>query len=57
VKAVHDRHVEGLFATDTWRQLLSEVGFRAETFKRPIDDAEVIEAYTEEVFLCRRHSR
>jgi hypothetical protein len=54
VKAVHDRHVEGLFSADTWRQLLGEAGFQVEMFKRPIDDAEVIEAYTEEVFLCRR---
>ena len=29
VSVTHDRHVEGLFATERWLALLSEVGFRA----------------------------
>ena len=49
MKAVHDRHVEGLFARDTWRRILGEAGYRVEAFERPLDDAAV-----DEVFLCRR---
>jgi hypothetical protein len=30
VRAVHDRHVCGLFGRDQWLELLREVGFRAE---------------------------
>jgi SAM-dependent methyltransferase len=30
VRAVHDRHVCGLFARETWLELLRDVGFRAE---------------------------
>jgi SAM-dependent methyltransferase len=30
VRAVHDRHVCGLFGRETWLKLLREVGFRAE---------------------------
>ena len=54
VSVVHDRHIEGLFAVDTWRRLLTEAGFDVELIKRPLDDADVVDAYTEEVFLCRR---
>ena len=50
VKAVHDRHVEGLFAIPTWRRILGSVGFSVETFQRPLDDA----GEFDDVFLCRR---
>jgi SAM-dependent methyltransferase len=49
LQAIHDRHVEGMFSTETWLRLLASVGFRAETFTRPIDDRSV-----DSVFLCRR---
>ncbi len=51
VRAVHDRHVEGLFAKATWLGLLRSVGYRVETFERPLDDGEL-----DEVFVCRRPS-
>lgn len=50
VRAVHDRHVEGLFARATWVRILTSVGYRVESFERPADD----EGATDEVFLCRR---
>lgn len=49
VKAVHDRHVEGLFARATWQRLLEETGYRVESVARPIGDGEF-----DEIFLCRR---
>lgn len=50
VKAVHDRHVEGTFATATWQRILAGVGYRVETFERPVDD----EGEVDQVFLCCR---
>lgn len=50
VKAVHERHVEGLFSTATWRRILTSVGYRVDTFERPIDE----DGAVDEVFLCRR---
>jgi hypothetical protein len=49
VTAVHDRHVEGLFARATWERILAHVGFRVETIERPIGDGKF-----DEIFLCRR---
>jgi SAM-dependent methyltransferase len=49
VRSVHDRHVEGVFSEATWRRVLETVGYRVETFARPIGD----DAF-DEVFLCRR---
>jgi hypothetical protein len=49
VKAVHDRHVEGLFARATWMEVLSAAGYRVELVDRPFDDTT-----TDSVFLCRR---
>lgn len=49
VKAVHDPHVEGLFARATWLRLLSQAGYDVETIARPFDDD-----VTDEIFLCRR---
>jgi hypothetical protein len=51
VRAVHDRHVEGLFPASTWRGLLMKAGYEVETFERPLDGGGV-----DEVFLCRRRS-
>lgn len=50
VKAVHDRHLEGLFPVATWRRTLSGVGFVVDTVARPLDD----DGATDEIFLCRR---
>jgi SAM-dependent methyltransferase len=49
VRAVHDRHVEGLFPRATWIGIFSEAGYRVELVARPIGDG----AY-DQVFLCRR---
>jgi SAM-dependent methyltransferase len=51
VKTVHDRHLEGLFARETWRQVLASAGYRVETLERPIGAGKV-----DEIFLCRRPS-
>ncbi len=50
VKAVHDRHVEGIFPRATWLRLLEGAGYRVEMIQRPLDE----EGETDEVFLCRR---
>ena len=49
VKVVHDRHVEGLFTTATWQRVLTSVGYRVDTFARPLDDGG-----SDQVFICRR---
>jgi hypothetical protein len=49
MKAVHDRHVEGLFARATWLEVLSDAGYRVELVDRPFDDT-----MTDSIFLCRR---
>jgi SAM-dependent methyltransferase len=49
MRAVHDRHVEGLFPRATWLSVLEAAGFRVETLARPFDDDQ-----TDEMFLCRR---
>jgi SAM-dependent methyltransferase len=49
VKAVHDRHVQGLFALATWQRVLAELGFDVELFARPISDEE-----SDQAFLCRK---
>lgn len=50
VRSVHDRHREGLFSRDAWFRLLTNVGYRVATTRRPIDD----EGTTDEVFVCVR---
>lgn len=50
VKAVHDRHIEGLFTRAAWNRVLTDVGYQVETFRRPLD----AEGEFDEVFLCRR---
>jgi hypothetical protein len=51
MRAVHDRHVEGLFSRTTWFRVLEGAGYRVEAVSRPFDDD-----VTDEVFLCRRPS-
>ena len=49
MRAVHDRHTEGLFARATWLRILEGAGYRVELTERPRDD----EGF-DQVFLCRR---
>jgi hypothetical protein len=49
VRAVHDRHLEGLFARTVWRRVLADAGYRVEPLERPIGDG-----VSDEIFLCRR---
>ena len=49
LRAVHDRHLEGLFTTDTWLRVLGGAGYQVELIDRPFDDHE-----TDDIFLCRR---
>jgi SAM-dependent methyltransferase len=49
VRAVHDRHVEGLFARATWLRLLADVGFEVRVLPGAVDDLA-----THELFVCRR---
>jgi SAM-dependent methyltransferase len=49
MRAVHDRHVEGLFSRATWLRILEHAGYTVESVPRPFDDE-----MTDEVFLCRR---
>ena len=49
VRAVLDRHVEGLFARATWIEILTGAGYDVELFDRPFDDTT-----TDSIFLCRR---
>jgi trans-aconitate methyltransferase len=49
IRAVHDRHVEGLFARATWIEILSGAGYRVELADRPFDDTT-----TDQIFVCRR---
>jgi len=49
VRAVHDRHVEGLFGRATWLEVLTDAGYRVDLVDRPFDDTT-----TDSVFLCRR---
>jgi len=49
VKAVHDRHVEGLFARAVWSDILTAAGYRVDVVDRPFDDV-----VTDAIFVCRR---
>ena len=54
VRAVHDRHTYGLFATDTWMRLGREAGFEMNRIQRPLPDEYRDSAYTDQMFLCRK---
>jgi hypothetical protein len=54
VRAVHDRHEEGLFSKATWKRLLESAGFRAETAARPHEPDVPLDGYTLDCFLGRR---
>ena len=45
MRVVHDRHIEGLFATSEWMRMLDETGFAARV---------VTDQWSRNVFVCRR---
>jgi len=49
MRAIHDRHVEGLFPRARWLALLEGAGFHVESVPRPFEDD-----MTDDIFLCRR---
>ena len=49
VEAVHDRHVEGLFARSEWRDILGRAGYEVEVIAGPVEGDLAVQA-----FLCRR---
>lgn len=54
VRAVHDHHVYGLFATSVWLDLCRDVGFDVEAIVRPLPEDYAGSAYTDTMFLCRK---
>jgi SAM-dependent methyltransferase len=54
MRAIHDRHVEGLFSKATWRRVLESVGFEVELMTRPHEPGVPLAGYTLDCFLCRR---
>jgi hypothetical protein len=50
IKAVHDRHFEGVFSRAKWIEILESVGYRVELVSRPLDE----EGEFDEVFFCQR---
>jgi SAM-dependent methyltransferase len=53
VSAVHDRHVEGLFARQTWLALVAQVGYQVELLARPTEEGPE-PAFFDQMFLARR---
>ena len=51
IRAVQDRHVEGLFARDRWLDLLASVGFEARSVPLVLSD---VEPGRHEMFVARR---
>ena len=51
VRAVHDRHVEGLFSREVWLRLLEQAGFAAASTR--FDHSE-LEPGTYEIFVARK---
>ena len=49
VRAVHDRHIEGVFSKATWFSVLASAGYRVETAERVVEPGKV-----DEIFLCFR---
>lgn len=54
VRAVHDRHICGLFTQDTWVRLATSVGFEPEVVARPLPQEYEASGYTNKMFLLRR---
>lgn len=53
VRAVHDRHVYGLFSIATWIATCERAGLQVETVRRPLPEGFEDGAYTDTMFLCR----
>lgn len=53
VQCIHDRHLHGLFATDTWLEVLKAAGLEVEVVSRPLPDEYLDCGYTDGMFLCR----
>ncbi len=49
IRAIHDRHVEGLFPRATWLEVLTGAGYQVDLVDRPFDDTT-----TDQIFVCRR---
>lgn len=49
MRAVHDRHTEGLFSKATWTSVLERAGYRVEPVQRVLGGTRV-----DEIFLCTR---
>ncbi|MGH1346999.1 MAG: class I SAM-dependent methyltransferase [Nannocystales bacterium] len=56
VRAVHDRHVCGLFTQGMWTQLAGSVGFEPDIIERPLPPEHEASPYTNSMFLLRRPS-
>ncbi|MCR9163050.1 MAG: class I SAM-dependent methyltransferase [Nannocystaceae bacterium] len=54
VRAVHDRHVCGLFPEATWVRLAESVGFEVATAQRPLPAEYADSGYTDTMFVLRR---
>ena len=54
MRAVHDRHVYGLFVTAVWIDVCREAGFAVDPIVRPLPDEYIGTAYTDTMFLCRK---
>ena len=50
VETVHDRHLEGLFSIDEWRDVLDAAGYAVSIVDRPLGD----DAQTDVIFACTR---
>ena len=51
VRAVHDRHIEGLFSREVWLRLLEQAGFEAAS---ALFDHSELEPGTYEIFVARK---
>ncbi len=54
VRAVHDRHVAGLFGTETWLDVLTKAGFEVDIAKRPLPPEYQDGPFTDQMFVGRR---
>ena len=54
VEALHVQHTEGLFAVETWRALLNDVGFVAEAVPRALPEGEGPGPYWDRFWRCSR---
>ena len=54
VRAVHDRHVFGLFSKATWLRVFATAGLEVEVVSRPLADGYAQSPYTNMMFLCRK---